>query len=136
MPQYVVERTLGALEVRGVTLEGARVLVLGLAYKPNVDSLHESPAIGLLQGFAERGLAVRYSDPWMPRAPGGYEAWLEAPESLALDDEVVAGFDAVVLCTDHDAFDYEEIARSARLVVDTRNAFGALLAGDPRYVRA
>lgn len=136
MPEYIVERTLGALAERGALLEGGRVLILGLAYKPNVDSLHESPAVSLVQLFAERGLAVCYSDPWVPSAPESCVGWLEARDSIVLEDESLASFDAIVLCTDHRDFDYPRIAEHARLIVDTRNAFGKLLEGDPRYVRA
>jgi UDP-N-acetyl-D-glucosamine dehydrogenase len=136
MPEYVVERTLGALAERGVAAAGARVLVLGLAYKADVDSLHESPAIRLLELFAGRGVSCRYSDPWVPEAPEACRAWLEASASLELEPEAVAAFDALVLATDHSAFDYPLLAAHARLVVDTRNAFRGRLAGDPRYVRA
>jgi UDP-N-acetyl-D-glucosamine dehydrogenase len=136
MPEYVVERTLAALAQRGVEPKGARVLILGLAYKANVDSLHEAPAMRMLEVFHEHGTACAFSDPWVPRAPETCDDWLETRESLTLDDATLAGFDAVVLCTDHAAFDYPAIARAARLIVDTRNAFGVLLVGDPRHVRA
>ena len=136
MPEYVVERTLGALAERGVAAAGARVLVLGLAYKADVDSLHESPAIRLLELFAARGLRARYSDPWVPEAPETCRSWLETTASLELEPEAVAAFDAIVLATDHTAFDYVLLAEHARLVVDTRNAFRSRLDGDPRYVRA
>ena len=136
MPEYVVERTLGALSERGAAARGARVLLLGLAYKANVDSLHEAPAIRMLELLHGRGVECRYSDPWVPLAPEGCAQWLSARESLELDEERIDGFDAVVLCTDHAAFDYGMIARCARVIVDTRNAFGATLLGDARYVRA
>ncbi|MCB9915884.1 MAG: nucleotide sugar dehydrogenase [Planctomycetes bacterium] len=136
MPEYVVERALAALAERGVTPPHARVLVMGLAYKANVDSLHEAPAIRMLELLHAAGARCRYADPWVPRAPEACEPWLEEPEALALDVETLAGFDAVVLATDHAAFDYALVAEHARLVVDTRNAFAHLLAGDSRYVRA
>ena len=136
MPEYVVERTLEALAARGVEVRGARVLLLGLAYKANVDSLHEAPAIRMLELFHERGVRCAFSDPWVPLAPEGCADWLEERGSLELDEETLAAFDAVVLCTDHTAFDHDLTARASRLVVDTRNALGARMAGDPRYVRA
>lgn len=136
MPEYVVERTLAALTERGVETKGARVLLLGLAYKADVDSLHESPAIRMLELFHERGLAPCYSDPWVPRAPESCADWLVEPESLEPGPGALRLFDVVVLCTDHSGFDYPGIARGARLLVDTRNAFAKLMAGDERYVRA
>jgi UDP-N-acetyl-D-glucosamine dehydrogenase len=136
MPEYVVERALEAVAERGVAARGARVLLLGLAYKANVDSLHESPAIRMLELLSERGARCGFSDPWVARAPEICGPWLESRDSVELSAEALASYDAVVLATDHSAFDYELIARSARLVVDTRNAFAHLLQGDPRYVRA
>lgn len=136
MPEYVVERTLAALDERGVEATRARVLLLGLAYKADVDSLHESPAIRMLELFHGQGVTTAYSDPWVARAPRSCEAWLEEPDSLELGPGALRCFDAVVLCTDHSDFDYGSIARHAKLVVDTRNAFADLMAGDPRYVRA
>lgn len=136
MPEYVVERTRAALEERGTALYGARVLVLGLAYKANVDSLHESPAIRMLELLNAGGARCAYADPWVPRAPERCAPWLEDLASRSLDPQEIAAHDAVVLATDHAAFDYAALAEHARLVVDTRNAFAHLLAGDPRYVKA
>jgi UDP-N-acetyl-D-glucosamine dehydrogenase len=136
MPEQVVERTLDLLTRARGEVRGARVLLLGIAYKPEVDATHESPALRLLELLASAGVRCRYSDPWVPEAPEGARAWLEDPRSLALDARVLADFDAVLVATDHAAFDWAAIARDARLVVDTRNALGAHLSGDPRYHRA
>ncbi len=136
MPSHVVERTLAALDARGVPGAGRRVLVLGLAYKPEVDSLHEAPALRILELLAERGVGARFHDPWVPRAPEAAAAHLEDLASLPLEPEVVRGFDAVLLCTDHAALDLELVAEHARVVVDTRDALGERMAADPRYVRA
>jgi len=136
MPEYVVERTLAALSERGVEPRGAQVLLLGLAYKAGVDSLHEAPALRMLELFHARGLRCAYSDPWVPRAPESSAELLMEPTSIEPGPGALRLFDAVVLCTDHREFDYPAIARDARLVVDTRNAFGELMAGDARYVRA
>ncbi len=136
MPEYVVERTLSALAERDVEEASARVLLLGLAYKADVDSLHESPAIRMLELFHGRGVAACYSDPWVPWAPAHCEDWLEVSESLELDQGTLQSFDAVVLCTDHRDLDYAAVAEGARLVIDTRNALANLMSGDPRYVRA
>ncbi|MFT7486847.1 MAG: UDP-N-acetyl-D-glucosamine dehydrogenase [Candidatus Paceibacteria bacterium] len=135
MPEYVVERTLGEIQQRRGHVQDARVLVLGLAYKANVDSLHEAPAIRMLELFSEKGVVCHYSDPWIPEAPEVCGAWLQDSHSQELSAEFIAGFDGVLLATDHDDFDYDLIAEHSRLLVDTRNRLGNRLAGDPRYVR-
>jgi len=136
MAEFVVERTLAALAEEGIAAAGARVLVLGLAYKRDVDSLCEAPAIRILELLHEAGVLPAYSDPWVAEGPAACAAYLDQPNSLELTLETVASFDLVLLVTDHSAFDYAHIARHARLVVDTRNAFAKLLTGDPRYSKA
>lgn len=136
MPEQVVERVAAVLAARGRALEGARILLLGLAYKAGVDATHESPALRLLELLTERGAQVSYSDPWVPKAPASHAALLENPFSLALDEAEVARFDLLLFATDHAEHDHALLARAARAVVDTRNALGALMRGDPRYHRA
>lgn len=136
MPEHVVERALAALDARAVPPAGRRVLVLGLAYKADVGSLHEAPALRILELLADRQVAACFHDPWVPRAPESVSGFLESRESLPLTAEAVRGFDAVLLCTDHAALDLALVAEHARLVVDTRNALGERMAGDPRYERA
>ncbi|MBK7643715.1 MAG: nucleotide sugar dehydrogenase [Planctomycetes bacterium] len=117
MPAHVVERTRAALGSRGTSLEGARVLVLGVAYKKDVDITSESPALEILRLFAAGGAEVAYSDPHVEElAPSGLR-------SRELDARALESSDAVVLVTDHSRFDYALVARHARLVVDTRRAF-------------
>ena len=94
------------------------------------------PAIRMLELFSGAGVRSAFSDPWVGLAPPTCAEWLEQRESVELSPEALESYDAVVLATDHCAFDYELIARHARLVVDTRNAFAHLLSGDARYVRA
>ncbi len=139
MPRWVLERAAGALASRGRVLEGARVLLLGLAYKPEVDIVTESPALALWELLAAAGASVEYSDPHVPEGPGPERTGgldLREHRSLALDERVLAGFDVVVLVTDHAAFDYELLARGAPLLVDTRAALATRMSGDERYVRA
>lgn len=136
MPSWVAGRVEAALRERGRPLAGARVLVLGLAFKPDVDIVTESPSLRLVEILRERGAEVAWSDPHVPVAPPSAGSGLAGTRSLALDADVIAGFDALLVATNHAAFDWELVARHARLVVDTRNALGARLAGDPRYVRA
>jgi len=118
MPHHVVERIAGALNDRGKPVRGARALVLGLAYKPNVDDCRESPSIVILEELRRRGAEVGYSDPHVPRFPEMRAHRLDL-ESQPLTAESLAGADVVVLATAHDAFDGAFIEAHAPLVVDT-----------------
>ena len=119
MPAYVVETARRALERAGVDLKGARVLVLGVAYKRDVDDLRESPALTILSLLRDGGARVAYNDPFFPRVGTGRKYDLQM-ESTPL--EQVDEFDCVIIATDHSAYDYARIVREAKLVVDTRNA--------------
>lgn len=119
MPHHVTQRTLDALNERGRALKGAKVLVLGLAYKKNVDDARESPSFRVIELLRAKGAVVEYHDPFVPRAPAGHGLDLE---SVALTPERVKASDAVVILTDHDAVDYALVVEHAPLVVDTRNA--------------
>lgn len=136
MPQYVVDRAVAALAAVGQDVSGARVLVLGLAYKPEVDIVTESPSIRLIELLEALGALCSYSDPYVPVAPvvAGHD--IGPRTSVPLDPEVIARFDLVLIATDHRAFDWDEIARSSRLVLDTRNALASRLGGSPRYFKA
>ncbi len=136
MPERVVERTRDALSSRGVALAEAKILVLGLAYKAEVDTITESPAVELVRLFAGAGARVEYSDPLVPVPPPTADPCVRSLRSVALDAETVARFDAVVVATDHAAIDYELVAAQARLVVDTRNALASRMSGGARYVKA
>jgi len=124
MPAYVVDRTAWALNHRGKPLHGARVLVLGLSYKPNVDDTRESPAFEIIELLRERGAQVDYSDPHVPKTVPVRKHDLQM-HSVDLTPQNVRAFDAVVVVTDHKAFDYGVIAEHAQLVIDTRNAMNA-----------
>lgn len=140
MPAFVVRRTAEALGSVGRALEGARVLVLGLAFKPDVDVTEESPALALIEGYRAGGAEVRYADPHVPRGPrtrlGGHAVDLSDLAAAPLDVATLAWADVVVVATHHRAFDWDLVARHARLVVDTRNALGPRLAGALHYFRA
>jgi UDP-N-acetyl-D-glucosamine dehydrogenase len=133
MPDYVVERAAEALDRGfGKPLSRARILILGLAYKPNVEDIRESPALIVLERFEARGATVEFHDPWVPVIPRTREhADLAGRRSIALSAEAIATFDLVVIVTDHRDVDYALIADHANLVVDTRNALGRLgIAGE------
>ena len=122
MPEWVIEKTATALNARGRALKGSRVLVLGIAYKKNVDDTRESPAVEIMELLRERGAEVAYSDPFVPKFPKMREHRFDLA-STALDAKSLAGFDCVLLATDHDGFDYALIRQHARLIVDTRGRY-------------
>ena len=124
MPRYVIERLSQALDAAtGRGLNGSRILVLGAAYKKNVDDTRESPALKLMDLLELRGAACDYHDPHVPEMPPTREhPRLTGRRSVDLDRETLAGYDAILVATDHDAVDYALVVEAARLVVDTRNA--------------
>jgi UDP-N-acetyl-D-glucosamine dehydrogenase len=122
MPAYVVARLIEALNARGKALNGAKVLVLGVAYKKDTDDLRESPALEILEQLLAKGAHAQYSDPHLPALPSGRRHSL-ALRSVPLDGTTIAQYDALLLVTDHGDFDYAAIFRHAALIVDTRNAF-------------
>ena len=122
MPAYVVARLVEALNARGKALNGAKVLVLGVAYKKDTDDPRESPALEILEQLLAKGAHAQYSDPHLPILPSGRRHNL-ALRSVSLDGTTIAQYDALLLVTDHGDFDYAAIFRHATLIVDTRNAF-------------
>ncbi len=132
MPAWVIGKLEGALRERGVALAGSKVLVLGIAYKKNVDDTRESPAVQMMELLAARGAKVVYSDPHVAVFPRMREHKFDL-KSVALTSEAVASYDALLLATNHDAFDYKALARDARLIVDTR---GVYLDPVPNVVKA
>lgn len=137
MPGLVIQRCEDVLQSHGKALKGSRVLLLGIAYKPNVDDDRESPAYVLWEMLETAGAQVEYHDPHVPVIrPSREHSHFAGRTSLGLSPESVAGFDLVLLATNHLAVDYPMVAENARLVVDTRNAFGSLLKGQPHYFKA
>ncbi|MFP3941047.1 MAG: UDP binding domain-containing protein, partial [Thermoanaerobaculia bacterium] len=124
MPEHVVGMLVRALDDRGKPVRGSRVLVLGLAYKKNVDDPRESPAFEVIDRLLELGADVAYHDPFIPVAPS-MRTWPHLPplESVALSPDTLAASDAVVVVTDHDGVDYDLVAEHAPLVVDTRGVY-------------
>ena len=124
MPYYVVDRLAEALDLTsGRGLRAARILVIGVAYKKNVDDMRESPSLRLIELLEARASDVAYHDPHIPVIPMTREhAALAGRRSVALSAEMLAAYDAVLIATDHDGVDYPFIAKHAPLVVDTRNA--------------
>lgn len=127
MPKYVVSRVIEALNAQRRALNGSRVLVLGLAYKPNVDDDRESPSYILMDLLKEGGAEVAYYDPHIPviRPSREHSHWA-GTRSVSWDRQTIASFDVVLIATHHKAINYEELADWAQCVVDTRNAMAVV----------
>jgi UDP-N-acetyl-D-glucosamine dehydrogenase len=128
MPQYVVDALVEGLNSRlSRALNGAKILIVGLAYKKNVDDTRESPAFAIMELLNARGAKLSYYDPHCPVVPVTREhAQFAGMKSVSWDAETLASFDASVIVTDHDDVDYGLLATHARLVLDTRNAMRAV----------
>ncbi|MGH9805634.1 MAG: nucleotide sugar dehydrogenase [Candidatus Acidiferrales bacterium] len=122
MPCRVVERLVEALNNRDVRVRGSRILILGVAYKKDVDDIRESPALKIMQLLFERGACVAYNDPHVPRLHKTRRYDFSHLASVPLTPENLEGFDCVVVVTDHTAYNFHEIGSAARLILDTRNA--------------
>jgi UDP-N-acetyl-D-glucosamine dehydrogenase len=138
MPRHVVEVLARALDARfHLALSAARILILGLAYKPNVSDVRESPSFRLMELLDRRGAHVEFHDPHVGEIPTTREhAEYGGRRSTSLSADTLAGFDAVLIATDHDAVDYGLIAEHAKLVVDTRNAMARRGFSNSKVVKA
>lgn len=121
MPYYVVQKTIEALNDRGVAASNAKILILGLAYKKDIDDTRESPSFKLIELLEGRGAKVDYNDPYVPRMPKkrDYDFGME---SIRLTERNLATYDCVLIATNHSDYDYDFIAKHSKLVIDTRNA--------------
>ncbi|HUT59174.1 MAG TPA: nucleotide sugar dehydrogenase [Phycisphaerae bacterium] len=135
MPRYVIARLMEALNERGKPLKGAKVLVLGLAYKKDVDDVRESPSLELIELLSDLGAKVDYNDPHVPRTHKMREHDLKM-KSVPLTPARLKSYDAVLISTDHSAYDYQSIVDHAQLVVDTRNASRNVRRGRRKIVKA
>ena len=117
MPDHVLEKVADALNGKKKALNGSKVLVLGVAYKKDIDDCRESPALDVMGLIAEKGATVDYHDPYVETLRLGEKRMRSVP----LDD--LATYDCVVVCTDHSAIDYKDVAQRSQVIVDTRNAF-------------
>jgi len=128
MPHYVIERTQGALNDDERSLKGSKVLVIGVAYKKNIDDSRESPSAEIIELLRDRGVEVTYHDPHIPVYPSMRNYRIDL-RSVELTPKVLSESDCVLILTDHDAVDYTQLAQHAKLVVDTRNAMERVPAG-------
>jgi len=135
MPRYVVSRVLEGLNDRGKALKGNKVLVLGAAYKPDIDDVRESPALDVIALLRKKGAAVEYHDPHIPHIHHEHEGWkMDSIADTELMDKVAAA-DAVVIVTNHKSYDYRAILAKAQFIFDSRNALGKLGKESEKVVR-
>jgi UDP-N-acetyl-D-glucosamine dehydrogenase len=134
MPEHVVDSMAEALNQRKQCLQDAQVLVLGIAYKKDIDDQRESPSLRIMELLAAKGARVDYHDPYFPHLPKMRKYHFDL-ESIELTPEALAGYDVVVIATDHSTYDYSAIVRHARLVIDTRNATHAVQEHREKIVR-
>ena len=138
MPVRVVDKTMAALsEFCGRALRGAQILVVGLAYKKNIDDMRESPALKIMSLLERRGAETRFHDPFFPEIlPSREHPGFTGRKSAPLTTETLAEIDAAVICTDHDQIDYRLLANRCPLIIDTRNAFASRGIVAPQVVKA
>lgn len=124
VPEYVVEKIVSGLNEAGKSVKGSRILLLGLAYKKDIDDPRESPAFEIMDLLLKRGAEVSYHDPYIPKAPA-MRTWPDLPQldSLALTSDALQSADLVVIVTDHSNIDYQQVLQHAPVVVDTRGVF-------------
>jgi UDP-N-acetyl-D-glucosamine dehydrogenase len=132
MPRYVVTRIMDAMNERGKVLKGAHCLVLGAAYKPDIDDIRESPALDVIGLLQKKGASVEYHDPYIPTLKTHDEKEMHSVADLMAS---VREADCVVITTNHKTYDYHSILDSAKFIFDTRNALGKLGLNNPKVVR-
>jgi UDP-N-acetyl-D-glucosamine dehydrogenase len=131
MPRFVISKVQDALNDHQKPLKGSKVLVLGAAYKPDIDDLRESPAIDVIRLLQQKGAQVSYHDPYIPRIK--HDGW--TIDSIKNLDRGVKDADCVVIVTNHKCYDYAVLLTDAKLIVDTRNALGAAGRKNPKVIR-
>ncbi len=138
MPNYVIEVLESSLQAKfDKEIKGAKILIMGLAYKKNVDDTRESPAFVLLELLKARGATVAYFDPFVPSIPETREHAAHAGQkSIDWSAEELAKFDAALICTDHDGINYEELVAKSKLVIDTRNATASINNKSGKIIKA
>ena len=136
IPYYVVERVGAVLNDRAKSIRGSKILILGVAYKKNVDDVRESPALEIMELLQHKGAVLSYSDPYIPRLQKMRAYDFSHMVSLELTEDVLKAHDVTLITTDHTDFDYQRIVDQAPLVVDTRNATRKVTRGREKIVRA
>ncbi|MEQ9310835.1 MAG: nucleotide sugar dehydrogenase [Balneolaceae bacterium] len=135
MPRYVVERTIHALNTHKKAMNGSKVLVIGLAYKPDVDDMRESPTFKIFDLLKEKGAEISYYDPFIPEVlPTREHADWTGTKSIDWNKEVISKFDVVVISTDHSLIDFTELGEWSDCLVDTRNAMNGIVQRNKNHI--
>lgn len=135
MPRYVIERTIMALNAHQIALKDSNILIIGLAYKPDVDDLRESPTFKLMDLLKRYGARVSYYDHYIPEIWETREhAEWAGMKTVSWDEETVSGFDAVIISTNHSDINYQELIDWSRVIIDTRNALKNCRARDENHI--
>ncbi|WP_020401532.1 nucleotide sugar dehydrogenase [Gracilimonas tropica] len=135
MPRYVVERTMHALNTHKKAMNGSKILVIGLAYKPDVDDMRESPTFKIFDLLKKNGAEVFYYDPYLPSIPKNrdFAEWT-GTTSVEWNKATISSFDATIISTNHSNINYAELAEWSECVVDTRNAMNGLVAKNENHI--
>jgi UDP-N-acetyl-D-glucosamine dehydrogenase len=137
MPQYVVDRTLVAMNDHKKAINGSRILLIGLAYKPNVDDDRESPTYKLMDLFKGYGAEIDYYDPYVPVIkPSRDHGHWAGKKSVEWDEKTIGNYDAVLISTNHSNIDYSQLADWAKLIIDTRNVMNGIATGEGQVWKA
>jgi UDP-N-acetyl-D-glucosamine dehydrogenase len=135
MPYYVIEKVIDALNQKEKSLKGSRVLVLGVAYKKDIDDDRESPGYTIMKMLLEKGALLSYNDPWVPMLKKSRKYNFQM-KSTPINPEMLGEMDAVVIIADHSAYDYAEIVKHSNLIIDTRNATSGIDGADDKIFLA
>jgi UDP-N-acetyl-D-glucosamine dehydrogenase len=135
MPSYVISKIGDALNQNGKCFKNAKILVLGISYKKDIDDTRESPALEIIEMLQEKGAKVLYNDPYIPRIPKVRKHDLKL-SSTSLTEDLLQSMDAVAIITDHSSYDYGWIVKNAKLTIDTRNATGAITTAKHKIIKA
>ena len=135
MPYYVVSKVSDALNQNGKCFKDARILILGVAYKKDVDDMRESPALEIIELLQEKGAKIFYNDPFIPHIPKLRKHDLNLSSS-SLNENLLRSMDVVVIITDHSSYDYQWIVKNSKLIIDTRNATSTVSIDKHKIVKA
>jgi UDP-N-acetyl-D-glucosamine dehydrogenase len=135
MPFWVVGKVMDALNEKGKSLKGSKILILGMAYKKDIDDPRESPSFKLMEILIDKGVEVNYNDPFIPELPR-MRKYNMTGKSIDLTKENLAKYDCVLISTDHSVYDFDFIVEHAQLVIDTRNSTLNVKDTDNKIVKA
>lgn len=135
MPRYVLERTMHALNMHKKAMNGSKVLVIGLAYKPDIDDMRESPTFKIFDLLKNKGAEVSYYDPYIPEIlPTREHASWTGTKTVEWEKKAISGYDVVVISTNHSSIDYKELAEWSNCIVDTRNAMREITPKNDQHI--